>query len=193
MAEPAPMRHTLAIPAVPELRLLPPAARFILRANARVVCAAGRAAGIELDETFCRAFQGGGRAALWLGPDEYLLLASEEDAHALAGALESALQGEAHALVDVSHRQTALEVQGRQATELLSSGCPLDLDLSAFPVGMCTRTVFARAEIILWRTAAEVFRIEVWRSFTEYVARLLAEAARESAGAAHELQRPSRG
>ena len=58
---------------------------------------------------------------------------------------------------------------------------------------MCTRTVFARAEIILWRTAAEVFRIEVWRSYTEYVARLLAEAARESAGAAHELQRPFRG
>jgi len=44
---------------------------------------------------------------------------------------------------------------------------------------MCTRTVFAKAEIVLWRTAPDAFRIEVWRSFTDYVARLLGEAARE--------------
>ena len=44
---------------------------------------------------------------------------------------------------------------------------------------MCTRTVFVKAEIVLWRTAADVFRLEVWRSFTDYVARYLAEVARE--------------
>ena len=58
-------------------------------------------------------------------------------------------------------------------------GCPLDLDLSAFPVGMCTRTVYMKSEIYLWRVAADVFLIETWRSFTPYVVDMLVEAAQE--------------
>jgi sarcosine oxidase subunit gamma len=179
MAEPAALRRTPAVTATAELRLLPPAARFILRADARAIRAAGAAIGIDVQQVPCRASQGGGRAALWLGPDEYLLLAPEAEARALARALEQALQGEPHSLVDVSHRQTGLEMSGPRAADILNSGCPLDLDVSAFAVGMCTRTVFAKAEIVLWRIAADVFRLEVWRSFTDYVARFLGEVARE--------------
>ena len=69
-------------------------------------------------------------------------------------------------------------VPGPQAALLLSSGCPLDLDAHAFPVGMCTRTMLAKAEVVLWRTAAEAFHLEVWRSFAPYVTQFLAEAAR---------------
>ena len=108
-----------------------------------------------------------------------LLLAPAAEGRALALALQAALQGEPHSLVDVSHRQTALEISGPRATEILNSGCPLDLDPAAFPVGMCTRTVFAKAEIVLWRSSIDVFRLEVWRSFTDYVARYLAQVARE--------------
>jgi sarcosine oxidase subunit gamma len=70
-------------------------------------------------------------------------------------------------------------MSGSRAAEILSSGCPLDLDVTAFPIGMCTRTVFAKAEIVLWRTAGDTFRLEVWRSFTDYVARFLDEVVRE--------------
>jgi len=38
---------------------------------------------------------------------------------------------------------------------------------------MCTRTVFAKAEIVLWRTQPEQFHLEVWRSFAPYVWELL--------------------
>ena len=44
---------------------------------------------------------------------------------------------------------------------------------------MCTRTVFAKAEIVLWRPAEHVFRLEVWRSFSLYVVQLLHEVARD--------------
>jgi sarcosine oxidase subunit gamma len=118
-------------------------------------------------------------AALWLGPDEQLLLGAE--GADIATALEPALRALPHSLVDVSHRQTALQVSGPHATRLLSTGCPLDLDLASFPVGMCTRTVLAKAEIVLWRTSEHVFHIEVWRSFAAYVSEFLAEAAREIA------------
>jgi sarcosine oxidase subunit gamma len=80
--------------------------------------------------------------------------------------------------VDVSHRQISLLVHGPHSALLLASGCPLDLDTRAFPVGMCTRTMLAKAEVVLWRTAAEEFHLEVWRSFAPYVTQFLAEAAR---------------
>jgi sarcosine oxidase subunit gamma len=70
-------------------------------------------------------------------------------------------------------------VSGPQAAALLSAGCPLDLELSAFPVGMCTRTMLSKAEVVLWRTAADQFRLEVWRSFAAYVTEYLATAARD--------------
>ena len=47
---------------------------------------------------------------------------------------------------------------------------------------MCTRTVFAKADIVLWRTRADAFHLEVWRSFAGYVGGVLAEIAREFYG-----------
>jgi heterotetrameric sarcosine oxidase gamma subunit len=41
---------------------------------------------------------------------------------------------------------------------------------------MCTRTVLAKAPIILWRKAADRFNIHVWRSFGPYVHDFLIEA-----------------
>ncbi len=60
----------------------------------------------------------------------------------------------------------------------LSAGCPLDLRVSAFPVGMATRTIFDKAEIVLWRREERAFRVEVWRSFAAYLVAALTEAAR---------------
>ena len=57
----------------------------------------------------------------------------------------------------------------------------LDLDLAAYPVGMCSRTLFAKAEIVLWRTGENVFHIEVWRSFADYLWRYLVQAGVEFA------------
>jgi sarcosine oxidase subunit gamma len=44
---------------------------------------------------------------------------------------------------------------------------------------MCTRTLLAKADIALWRTREDAFRLEVWRSFEGYVGGLLQEIARE--------------
>lgn len=164
----------------PTLAPLPPAARYILRGGPSVRVAAEKAAGVGIPAGACRALTHEGRAALWLGPDEWLLIAPEAQGAALAGSLTAALAGLPHSLVDVGHRQSGCELRGPQAATLLAAGCPLDLDASAFPVGMCTRTVLAKAEVVLWRTAAEVLRIEVARSFVAYVSKFLAEAERAS-------------
>jgi sarcosine oxidase, subunit gamma len=174
------LSHARTVPPVSEdlwLRLLPSSCRWVLRGDAAVRAAAESALGVPVPAAACRAGTNGERAALWLGPDEWLLLAPGEQA-GLGTRLARALAGLPHSLVEVSHRQVGLLVHGPRAALLLASGCPLDLDARAFPVGMCTRTMLAKAEVVLWRTAPEQFRLEVWRSFAPYVTQFLAEAAR---------------
>lgn len=173
-------RRAPQITACAFVRVLPAASRYILRGTPQVMTAAGAALGLTISQTACRAATNGAQvAALWLGPDEQLLIAPESAD--LAATLQPALRDLSHSLVEVSHRQIALEVSGPHVTDVLNAGCPLDLDLSAFPVGMCTRTVLTKAEIVLWRTDETVFHVEVWRSFASYVTELLAEIAREVA------------
>ena len=161
-----------------ELLQLPPATRFILQGGPAARTAAGEAFGLPLPESACRANARDGRAALWLGPDEHLLLAPTDERDILADGLESALAGFAHSLVEVSQRQIAVQVSGPHASTILNTGCPLDLDPAEFPPGMCTRTLLGKAEIVIWRTGAEAFHLEVWRSFADYVLAWLREADR---------------
>ena len=178
---------TRSLPSVPDtswLKALPPAMRFVLHGDAQVRAAAAPAWGAGFTEQACRALTQGTRATLWLGPDEYLLYGADEDAKdGVLAALERAVGGLPCALVDISHRQFALEVSGAHAATILSGACPLDLDLSQFPIGMCTRTVLAKADIVLWRTRGDAFHLEVWRSFSGYVTGLLREIAGEFYGA----------
>lgn len=161
-------------------RPLPPASRFVLHAETATRALAAAAWRVPFSEQACRAVVQGARATLWLGPDEYLLLAKgSESADALAGELERALQGAPHALVDVSHRQIAFEIHGPHAEAIVNGGCPLDLDAAHFPVDMCTRTLFGKADIVLWRTGIDIFHVETWRSFNDYMIALLAEIARD--------------
>ena len=161
------------------MRVKPPGSRLILQCDAAARGAAALVWGVPFSEEPCRAQIRAERATLWLGPDEHLLWqASREIAPPIAD-LEKALVTHPHSLVDVSHRQVALEVFGPHAEAILAGACPLDLSASEFPVQMCTRTVLAKAEIVLWRTAPEAFHLEVWRSFQSYAQALLSEIGRE--------------
>jgi sarcosine oxidase subunit gamma len=158
--------------AVPGRLVVAPAAelaRLSLRGNATAL---GAAFGLALSVEPCRAASAGERTALWLGPDEWLLLAPP-------GTLDPAIAVQGAAVVDIGHRQIGLTLDGPGASDALAAGCPLDLHISAFPSGMCTRTVFGKAEIVLWRQSEMHFHMEVWRSFAGYVHGLLAVASRD--------------
>jgi sarcosine oxidase, subunit gamma len=171
------------VPPTGWMRALSPASRFILHGDSRARAAAAPVWGAGFAEEPCRAVLRGSRATLWMGPDEYLLVdLAAEPAGATFGALETALCNTPHALVDISHRQFALVVSGPHAEIILRGACPLDLDSREFPVGMCTRTVLAKADVVLWRTGGDEFHLEVWRSFAGYVTGLLSEIAAEFYG-----------
>lgn len=180
MASPAPTGSSDQTHAGASVRAAAPAARFIFRGRDAAVAAAGGALGTPLPLEPCRASQSVGRIALWLGPDEWLLIAPRSEGELVASVLAKALAEIPHALVDVSDSNAALIVSGPAVEDVLSAGCPLDLDQAGFLVGMCTRTLFAKAEIVLWRTAATEFRVEVVRSFLPYVEGVLAVAVRDN-------------
>jgi len=158
------------------LGVAPAASRWLLRGDAETAARAGAAFGVTPSLHPHVAASLGARAALWLGPDEFLLLA-EPDA-SVARDIAAALADRPHSLVDISERQLGLVAAGPVAARALNAGCPLDLRERAFPVGTATRTMLAKAEIVLWRQAPQRFHIEVWRSFADYAVTYLAEAAR---------------
>ncbi len=158
--------------------MLAPTTRLSIRAGTAAVSGIGLALGVLLPTVPCRAVTARDRAALWLGPDEWLVLAPET-ATSLAETATKAARGHPASVVDVSHRTEALEVTGPDMTWCLNSFCALDLDPHVFPIGMCTRTLLGKAEIILWRLGHETFRLEVARSYLPYVRACLHQAVQD--------------
>ena len=141
-----------------------PGPRYILRGPA-----GGTALnGLRLPAEPCRAAVADRHAALWLGPDEFLLLGLPAPVTEFA-------------LVDVTHRTLGFHFAGPDAATLLAGGVALDLAAVAFPVGMCVRTMFEKAEIVLWRRGDADWHIEIARSFAPYLRGMIA-AMREANG-----------
>lgn len=161
------------------LAILPDAAKFVFRGRAPSFASAGEAFGVDLPQTANRFNKTGKRKAYWLGPDEWLLEAPEESPDELFAELSSKLAAQSCSLVDVSHRSDALAISGPKSAYVLNHGCPLDLAESQFPVGMCARTILAKAPILLSRPERDTFHIDVWRSFAPYVWSLLDDARQE--------------
>ncbi|UVK40608.1 sarcosine oxidase subunit gamma [Mesorhizobium sp. AR10] len=160
-----------------KLAVLPPAERISLRAPEASVAALSKALGLGLPQKPKTSATKAGRTALWLGPDEWLV-ADEGGKDPLIDCAEvTAL----HSAVGVSHRNIAISVVGPAAAAAVNAGCPQDLSLEAFPVGACSRTILGKVEIVLLRTAADAFRVECWRSFSDYVFTFLSEAAVDAA------------
>ncbi|HEY9055528.1 MAG TPA: sarcosine oxidase subunit gamma [Aurantimonas sp.] len=159
---------------------LGPRQRISLRAGAQSLKAVEAKLGLALPTRPKTSASEGGMSALWIGPDEWLVLA--DDASAAAEPLPARLAGVAGiSVVDVSHRNVAIAVEGPAAEAVIAAGCPQDIRLGGFPVGAASRTILSKAEIVLWRTGEQRFEIECWRSFADYVWTFLAEAARSPA------------
>ena len=151
---------------------VPQLARFVLRAHADGLKRAASAWGLEVP-AILRASSSQDRHLLWQGPDEYLLLALVRDVDEIKASLAAVMDGHPYSLVEVSHRNQAFLLTGERVEQLLATGLMLDLSVHAFPVGMTTRTLFAKADITLWRKDLQTFHVEIGRSFAPYMIGLL--------------------
>lgn len=136
--------------------------------------AAGRVAaalGLPLPEAN-RVSESGGRRALWLGPDEWLVVAADGEERSLAGILEDAIGAEG-AVVELSANRTGLELCGPEARDVLATCCALDLHPRAFGPGRCAQTLVQKAGVVIEQRDDETFLLLVRPSFAAYVAEWL--------------------
>lgn len=103
-----------------------------------------------------------------LGPDEWLLRAAE-------GTRVPDGSGMPVSVVEISTRAVTLVLEGSKAETVIQAGCPRDL--GKFAVGEARRTLFEGIEIVLLRTAAERFEVDVWRSFAPHLHLALTKVA----------------
>lgn len=127
-----------------------------------------------------RVTTAGERAILWLGPDEYLVVAPDgDDVPGLAEDEESVVS-----VVDVSANRTTIELSGPHARDVLEKGMSIDLHPRAFGPGQCAQTLLARAQVILRQVdsadrAEPTYHVLVRGSFAPYLADWLVDAAKE--------------
>lgn len=102
-----------------------------------------------------------GAEALWLGPDEWLVVAGPE------GPRSSGWEG-AESIVDVGANRAVLDLSGPGTRVLLSKGCSLDLHPSKWTSGDCAQAILAKAPVIL-QQRGDTTRIFVRPSFADYL------------------------
>ncbi|MBA8837271.1 sarcosine oxidase subunit gamma [Ochrobactrum sp. RH2CCR150] len=169
--------RAVAIPGRLDIRPAADGARFVLRFNPGKLALAEKALGATIPAKIGGLEKTGDIAVACIGPDEWFIWADDSKAGAIIAAFASLYETEPHALVEVSHRETGIDVTGPQAEWLLNAASPLDLASMAAPGA--ARTIFDRVQIILLKWDADHYRVEVWNSLADHVWTLLETASRE--------------
>ncbi|MFB9150652.1 sarcosine oxidase subunit gamma [Roseovarius ramblicola] len=123
------------------------------------------------------ALMGEGTAALWMSPDELLLMCAYDGVAGTVATLEEALEGQHFLAVNVSDARTYLRISGPGARETLAKLCPVDLSPDAFTPGMFRRTRMAQVPAAFWLDEGGTFHVVCFRSVADYAFNILKTAA----------------
>lgn len=163
----------------------PPMVQIGLRldpADTEAMGAVGRVLGVVLpvEPNRVAGDAGGGIAAFWLGPDEWLAVAPEAEGDRLPVRLDEALAGRRAAVVDQSAARGVLRLSGARARDVLAKGCRLDLHRDVFKPGQCAQTALARALVLICALdAMPSFDLYVRPSFAHYMTHWVLDAMAE--------------
>lgn len=149
------------------LSIAPPLARYVLRT--RDPAALEAIIGLKLPTQIGETQAGISK----LGPDEWFALLQH-------GTPAFSDEAGLFSIVDVSERSVGIVIEGPSALEVLSAGCPLDLSL--WPIGRASRTIFELVEVIIIRQGKTRFHVEVWHSFAPWLWEALNAVANQKRG-----------
>ena len=113
-----------------------------------------------------------------LSPDEWLLIVASGREAELERQLRQTLPGHI-SVVDISGGQTRLNLSGEGVATLLKKSSHYDFHSSNFGPGRCVQTTFAKATALVCRREDGSIDLVMRRSFADYLARWLLDAAAE--------------
>ena len=121
----------------------------------------------------------GTRSAIWLGPDETLLMIEEEQEAEFMLNLK-ALLGTAHySATPVSDAIKIFRLGGTRRLDVLAKGCAIDLHPASFKQGDCAQSMLAHAAITLAADTPNSLLLFCRTSYSDYVTSWLKDAAVE--------------
>ncbi|WP_321449953.1 sarcosine oxidase subunit gamma family protein [uncultured Cohaesibacter sp.] len=128
----------------------------------------------------CSSQEKGAVAVLWMGPDEWLIIANETDALKPLPEMALALAEYHCALVDISNSKVMLSLSGPSSRDVLSKGCSIDFYSNEWRKGLCVNSLYARCDVTIWQRATrDHYTILVKNSFSDYVSDYLLDAMSE--------------
>ena len=146
-------------------------------ASTGLAAAVREVASVDVPNVWRAAWEGE-RGAVWMAPDELLLLLPYAEAPAAVARLDEMLAGHHCLAVDVSDMRAILRLTGPLAGEVLAKGVPCDLRDRAFPPGSARRTTTAGIAVALWRREAELWEIAAFRSHAHHLMAFMEDGAR---------------
>lgn len=141
-----------------------------LAGDAQFMAAAKTVLGLELPTAPRTSAAWGEVQALWLSPDQWLVLCPRAKTADLLTALREALAGIHSFAVDVSDMRTIIRIEGNAVRALLLKGSSLDLLSPDYAAGTVRRLRFAEIAALLHIVSEkpDVIDLYVFRSYADY-------------------------
>ena len=135
--------------------------------------------GVDLPKTPRTSHSFGDIKALWLSPDQWLILSAREKAAELAAELTKALAGIHSLVVDVSDMRCIIRLEGEGAREVMMKSTSLDFTDGDFTPGYVRRVRFAEIAALFNIVEENAIDVYVFRSYANYAWDFLLKAARK--------------
>jgi heterotetrameric sarcosine oxidase gamma subunit len=142
--------------------------RAMVRLRVSLAAAAQAAAILDLPVEPLTS-RGNGPTALWIAPDQWLLIDDAVSSDELMEDVRGRLGALVHIATDASDALACFVVEGPAACNLLSMGTGVDFDSSSFGPGKCVRTRFAKLALLIRCIEPDRFELFVDSSTAEYL------------------------
>lgn len=136
----------------------------------------GRTLDLLLPTEACQSASQGDIAALWVGPDQWLIVCPKSSVATIAHDLAESLEGIHGSVTDISAGRILLRLSGPSALDVLAKGCPIDLHPRTVAPGYVAGSVLAKINVLIHLRDIDVVDIYLGRSYGDYLWSWLEEA-----------------
>lgn len=166
------------------MKVINPIMKLIIRGKKReFLSGVGKALNMILPTESCTSSTGNDTTALWLSPDEWMILSnnvidkntnSYEHENHLINNISKINLG---AVVDVTDQYVLINIEGKKIFDLLSTGCPFNFNDFRNKKGGVIQSLMAKIDIIVHHKEINNVNLLVRRSFSEHLYSFLNDAA----------------